>query len=301
MESAARSGNTTLKRRQRYLRKSTNAMNIGGKQFPCDDKIHKTLHEHQIEAHESQRCRIQDSGKRDHEDHIADRRCHSMTHHNLVHKPIPHPQVMMIPLLAHEWDKLQNLPAWRESKVKSKQEVILQAQNKEEWFIWLRLWTCVTLRLRNWTINSKHRKAVLFYVDAVFPVFGGAGAKPATEAELREFGENLSARPDEAEGPSLVLAPGGKVVENNPILKSCEDEGAEASAGATEAHPTMMGSRQRGATAPIHGEKKTSASRRSNPVHQSVRASHFHLAVSTLHNPGGISKKYPSISPLAVL
>ena len=60
--------------------------------------------------------------------------------------------------------------------------------------------------------------------DAVFPVFGGAGAKPATEAELREFGENVSARPDEAEGPSLVLALGGKVVENNPILKSCEDE-----------------------------------------------------------------------------
>ena len=41
--------------------------------------------------------------------------------------------------------------------------------------------------------------------DTVFPLFGGAGTKPATEAELQEFGESVRVRPDEAEGPSLVF------------------------------------------------------------------------------------------------
>ena len=75
--------------------------------------------------------------------------------------------------------------------------------------------------------------------DTVFPLFGGAGTKPATEAELQEFGESVRVRvrPGEVEGPSLALrhpdveieeAEGnlGKMaeVENNPSLKSCEDE-----------------------------------------------------------------------------
>ena len=41
--------------------------------------------------------------------------------------------------------------------------------------------------------------------DEVFPMFGGAGTKPATEAQLQEFGEGLGAKPDEVEIPSLAL------------------------------------------------------------------------------------------------
>ena len=39
----------------------------------------------------------------------------------------------------------------------------------------------------------------------VFPLFGDAGTKSATEARLQEFDESVRARPDEAEGPSLAL------------------------------------------------------------------------------------------------
>ena len=35
--------------------------------------------------------------------------------------------------------------------------------------------------------------------DTVFPLFGDAGTKSATEAELQEFGESVRARPDEAD------------------------------------------------------------------------------------------------------
>ena len=54
-----------------------------------DDKIQKTIYEHKIEAHESQRCRIQEDGKRDHECRIADSGHNSMNHYNLVRNPIP--------------------------------------------------------------------------------------------------------------------------------------------------------------------------------------------------------------------
>ena len=33
----------------------------------------------------------------------------------------------------------------------------------------------------------------------VFPLFSGAGMKPATETKLREFGEGVRVRPDEVE------------------------------------------------------------------------------------------------------
>ena len=41
--------------------------------------------------------------------------------------------------------------------------------------------------------------------DTVFPLFGGAGTKPTTEAELQEFGESVRARSDEVKAPSLAL------------------------------------------------------------------------------------------------
>ena len=94
---------------------------------------------------------------------------------------------------------------------------------------------------------------------AVFPLFGDAVTKSATEAELQEFGENVRARPDEAEGPSLALRrpdvePEG--VEENlaageemqvdrgreqPDPEELRRRAAEASADGAGARPTTMG------------------------------------------------------------
>ena len=80
--------------------------------MPREDKIHKTICKHKIEAHESQRCRIQESGTRRLEDHIAERRDNSMTHFELAHKHFLIPQEMKIPdakaAVDKEWDKLMN-------------------------------------------------------------------------------------------------------------------------------------------------------------------------------------------------
>ena len=60
--------------------------------------------------------------------------------------------------------------------------------------------------------------------DTVFPLFGGGGTKPATEAELQEFGESVRVRPDEAEGPSLALRhPDVEVEEAEGILAPGEE------------------------------------------------------------------------------
>ena len=62
------------------------------------------------------------------EDRIAERGRVSMSHHNMVHKPIPIPKAMKNiearAALDKEWTTLQKVPAWDESKVTSKAEVI---------------------------------------------------------------------------------------------------------------------------------------------------------------------------------
>ena len=55
-----------------------------------------------------------------------------MTHNNLVHKLIPMPQAMKIPdaevAVDKEWKTLETVRAWDLEQVKSKKEVILEAQ-----------------------------------------------------------------------------------------------------------------------------------------------------------------------------
>ena len=95
--------------------------------------------------------------------------------------------------------------------------------------------------------------------DTVFPLFGDAGTKSATEAELQEFGESVRVIPDEAKGPSLALR--RPVVEpeegeenlaaseemqvdrgrEQPDPKELRRRAAEASADAVGARPTSMG------------------------------------------------------------
>ena len=71
-----------------------------------------------------------------HEDRIAGNGFTSISHKNLVHKFIPMPQVMEIPdakaAVDKEWEKLETIPAWQLDKVKSKKEVILEAQRDKK-------------------------------------------------------------------------------------------------------------------------------------------------------------------------
>ena len=92
--------------------------------------------------------------------------------------------------------------------------------------------------------------------DTVFPLFGDAGTKSATEAEL---GESVRVRPDGAEGPSLALhrpdvepeeaegnlAPGEEMQDDRgreqPDPEELRRRAAEASADTARARPTMVG------------------------------------------------------------
>ena len=84
------------------------------------------------EAHETSRQRIESMTKWIHEEHIAKKGQNSVLHCNLVQYFIPMPHAMKIPdakaSVDKEWKKLQTIPAWDVSKVKSKKEVIKGAQ-----------------------------------------------------------------------------------------------------------------------------------------------------------------------------
>ena len=81
-----------------------------------------------LEASESTRLRMEESLPNNHEDHMAGKGDNSLQHHNLVHKFIPMPQAMKIPAakaaVVKEWEKLEKIPAWDLTKVRSKSEVI---------------------------------------------------------------------------------------------------------------------------------------------------------------------------------
>ena len=57
-----------------------------------------------------------------------------MRHYNLVHKFIPMPQAMKIPAakatVDQKWEKLEKIPAWNLTKVRSKKEVIDETRTK---------------------------------------------------------------------------------------------------------------------------------------------------------------------------
>ena len=67
-----------------------------------------------------------------HEDHIAGKGNNSLQHYNLVHRFIPMPQAMKIlaakAAVDKEWEKLEKIPAWNLTKVRSKKQVIDEAR-----------------------------------------------------------------------------------------------------------------------------------------------------------------------------
>ena len=85
-----------------------------------------------LEADESTRIRMGNSIPHHHEDHIAGRGENSLQHYNLVHKFIPVPQAMNIPVakaaVDKKCEKLEKISAWNLTKVKSKKIVIDEAR-----------------------------------------------------------------------------------------------------------------------------------------------------------------------------
>ena len=59
-----------------------------------------------------------------HEDHIAGKGNNSLQHYNLLHKFIPMPHAIKIPAanaaVDNAWEKLEKIPAWDLTKVRSK-------------------------------------------------------------------------------------------------------------------------------------------------------------------------------------
>ena len=74
--------------------------------------------------------------KRIHEEHITGKGQNSVLHYISVHKFIPMPQAMKSPdakaAVDKDWKKLETLPAWKLEKVKSKKEVLKEAQKKQQ-------------------------------------------------------------------------------------------------------------------------------------------------------------------------
>ena len=87
-----------------------------------------------LEASESTRLRVEESLPNHHEDHVAGKGDNSLQHYNMVHKFIPLPQAMKIPAakaaVEKELEKLEKIPAWDKTKVRSKSEVIDEARTK---------------------------------------------------------------------------------------------------------------------------------------------------------------------------
>ena len=87
-----------------------------------------------LEASESTRLRMEESLPNHHEDHIAGKGDNSLQHDKLVHKLIPMPQAMKIPAakaaVDKEREKLEKIPAWNLTEVRSMKDVIDEARKK---------------------------------------------------------------------------------------------------------------------------------------------------------------------------
>ena len=93
----------------------------------ASNKVPKTKYVFIVESHESTRQPVEPSLPQFQEDHIAGKGVNSMSHHSLVHKFIPMPQVAKIPdakgAVENVLNKLETISAWQLKKVKSKREV----------------------------------------------------------------------------------------------------------------------------------------------------------------------------------
>ena len=119
-----------------------------------------------LEANESTRMRMGNSIPSNHEDHIAGRGENSLQHYNLVHKFIPMPQAMKIPVakaaVDKEWEKLEKIFAWNLTKVKSKQSVIDEARTSGATVHFASLMDICHLKMLNWRQSTRNTKVKLY-------------------------------------------------------------------------------------------------------------------------------------------
>ena len=113
-----------------------------------------------LEASESTRLRMGESLPTHHEDHIAGKGDNSLQHYNLVHKFIPMPQAMKIPVAMAAVDKecenVEKISAWNLTKVRSKKEVIDEARTKGGKVHFASLMDIC--HLKNGELEAKHQK-----------------------------------------------------------------------------------------------------------------------------------------------
>ena len=113
-----------------------------------------------LEASESTRMRMGNSIPHHHQNHIAGKGDSSLQHYNLVPKFIPLPQAMKIPAaqaaVEKQWEKLENIPAWYLTKVRSKSEVIDEARRKGAKVHFASLMDIC--HLKNAELETKHQK-----------------------------------------------------------------------------------------------------------------------------------------------
>ena len=113
-----------------------------------------------LEADESTRLCMAESLPNYHEDHIAGKGENSSQHYNLVHKFILMPQAMEIlaekAAVDKEWEKLEKIPAWDLTKVRSKREVIDEARTTGAKVHFASLMD--RCHLKNAELETKHQK-----------------------------------------------------------------------------------------------------------------------------------------------
>ena len=89
-----------------------------------------------MEAHESTSKLLESILPRSHDDDIAEKGFYSTNHNQLVRKFIPMFQAMEIldakAAVDKEWKKLETIKAWPMAKMKSKKDVILEAQREKK-------------------------------------------------------------------------------------------------------------------------------------------------------------------------
>ena len=105
------------------------------------NKIQETKHACIAEAHESTRKRLESTLPMDHKDHIAEKGFKSTSHYNLKqgvtgncsewrHSSTEEDQVCLKSGGSSRRKGLEKLPAWQLTKVKSKKEIIPEAQKR---------------------------------------------------------------------------------------------------------------------------------------------------------------------------
>ena len=113
-----------------------------------------------LEASEAARLCMEESLPNYNEDYTAGKGEHSLHHYNLVHKFIRMLQAMKIPAakaaVDKEWEKLEKIPAWNLTKVRSKKEVIDEARTKGVKVHFASLMDIC--HLKNAELEAKHQK-----------------------------------------------------------------------------------------------------------------------------------------------